>query len=89
MGGVQASKTLLSIQLKNRGEGIGEEERSAILADIQKKYDDAMNPRYAASRLWVDELIEPADTRKMVSRALLCAANNPELPAFRTGVLQT
>lgn len=89
MGGVQASKTLLSIQLKNRGEGIGEEERSALLAEIQKKYDDAMNPRYAAARLWVDELIEPADTRRMVSRALLCAANNPELPAFRTGVLQT
>ncbi len=71
MGGVQASKTLLSIQLKNRGEGIGEAERTALLAEIQKKYDDAMNPRYAAARLWVDELIEPADTRRLVSRALL------------------
>lgn len=89
MGGAQASKTLLSIQLKNRGEGIGEAEQAALLAEIQKRYDDAMNPRYAAARLWVDELIEPTDTRRMVSRSLACAANNPELPAFRTGVLQT
>lgn len=89
MGGAQASKTLLSIQLKNRGEGIGEAEQAALLAEIQKRYDDAMNPRYAAARLWVDELIEPTDTRRMVSRSLACAANNPELPTFRTGVLQT
>ena len=89
MGGAQASKTLLSIQLKNRGEGIGEAEQAALLAEIQKRYDDAMNPRYAAARLWVDELIEPTDTRRLVSRSLACAANNPELPAFRTGVLQT
>ena len=89
MGGAQASKTLLSIQLKNRGEGIGEAEQAALLAQIQKRYDDAMNPRYAAARLWVDDLIEPTDTRARVSRALACAANNPELPAFRTGVLQT
>lgn len=89
MGGAQASKTLLSIQLKNRGEGIGEAEQAALLAEIQKRYDDAMNPRYAAARLWVDDLIEPTDTRRMVSRSLACAANNPELPAFRTGVLQT
>ncbi len=89
MGGVQASKTLLGIQMKNRGEGVSEAERAALLAEIQKKYDDAMNPRYAASRLWVDELIEPTDTRRLVSRALLCAANNAVVPPFRTGVLQT
>ena len=89
MGGVQASKTLLGIQLKNRGEGVGEAEKAALLAEIQKKYDDTANPRYAAARLWVDELIEPTDTRRLVSRALACAAVNPELPTFRTGVLQT
>ncbi len=89
MGGAQASKVLLSIQLKNRGDGIGEEERAALLAEIQQRYDDTANPRYAAARLWVDELIEPTDTRRLVSRSLSCASLNPELPAFRTGVLQT
>ena len=89
MGGAQASKTLLGIQLKNRGEGIGEEEKAALLQEIQKRYDDTANPRYAAARLWVDDLIEPADTRRLVSRSLACAANNPEMPTFRTGVLQT
>jgi 3-methylcrotonyl-CoA carboxylase beta subunit len=89
MGGAQASKTLLGIQLKNRGEGIGEEERAALLAEIQNRYDDTANPRYAAARLWVDDLIEPTDTRRLVSRSLACAANNPEMQTFRTGVLQT
>lgn len=89
MGGEQASKTLLAIQLKNRGDGVSEEEKQELLARIQKRYDDAMNPRYAASRLWVDEIIDPVDTRRILSRSLACAANNPEMPEFRTGVLQT
>jgi acetyl-CoA carboxylase carboxyltransferase component len=89
MGGEQASKTLLSIQLKNRGEEVSEEEKAARLADIQKRYADAMDPRYAAARLWVDALIDPRATRAVVARCLAAAAANPELPEFRTGVLQT
>jgi acetyl-CoA carboxylase carboxyltransferase component len=89
MGGAQASKTLLAIQLKNRGDEVSEEEKQERLSRIQKRYDDAMDPRYAAARLWVDEIIDPVDTRRVISRSLACAANNPEMPAFRTGVLQT
>ena len=89
MGGEQASKTLLAIQLKNRGEEVSEEEKAARLADIQKRYADAMNPRYAAARLWVDAIIDPRATREVVARALEACANNPEVPEFRTGVLQT
>jgi 3-methylcrotonyl-CoA carboxylase beta subunit len=89
MGGAQASKTLLGIQLKNRGADVSEEEKTALLGQIQKSYDDALNPRYAAARLWVDDIIDPLDTRQVLARALACAACNPELPAFRTGVLQT
>jgi 3-methylcrotonyl-CoA carboxylase beta subunit len=89
MGGEQASRTLLAIQLKNRGEGVSEEEKAARLADIQKRYADAMNPRYAASRLWVDGIIDPRRTREVVAHALAACANNPEIPEFRTGVLQT
>lgn len=87
MGGAQASKTLLAIQLKNRE--VSEDEKNEMLARIQKRYADAADPRYAASRLWVDEIITPVATRKAISRSLAVAANNPELPEFRTGVLQT
>lgn len=87
MGGEQASKTLLSIQLKNRE--VPEEERQKLLAQIQARYAAAMNPRYAAARLWVDAIIDPAETREVIARSLDCAAMNPEVPEFRTGVLQT
>ncbi len=89
MGGEQASRTLLSIQLKNRGEEVSEAEKAERLADIQKRYADAMNPRYAAARLWVDAIIDPRTTRDVVAHALEACANNPEVPEFRTGVLQT
>ena len=89
MGGEQASRTLLSIQLKNRGEEVSEAEKAERLADIQKRYADAMNPRYAAARLWVDGIIDPRKTREVVAQALEACANNPEVPEFRTGVLQT
>ncbi len=87
MGGDQASKTLLSIQIKNRE--VPEEERQQILKDIQARYAASMNPRYAAARLWVDAIIDPAETREVLSRSLAAVAMNPEVPEFKTGVLQT
>jgi len=89
MGGDQASKTLLSIQLKNRGADVSEEEKAERLAEIKARYDSAANPRYAAARLWVDAIIDPTETRDVIARSLACAAMNPQLPPFRTGVLQT
>ena len=89
MGGEQASKTLLSIQLKNRGEEVSEEEKQARLAEIQARYAAAMNPRYAAARLWVDAILDPAETRDVLARSLAAVAQNPQVPEFRTGVLQT
>ena len=89
MGGEQASKTLLSIQLKNRGEDVSEEEKRTRLREIQDRYSAAMNPRYAAARLWVDGILDPRQTRAAVARGLAAAACNPELSEFRTGVLQT
>ncbi|MEM6454503.1 MAG: carboxyl transferase domain-containing protein [Acidobacteriota bacterium] len=89
MGGAQASKTLLGIQLKNRGDDVTAEEREALLAKIQARYDRTADPRFAAARLWVDDIIDPRDTRRIVSRSLAATAWNPELPPFRTGVLQT
>ncbi|MEO8502818.1 MAG: carboxyl transferase domain-containing protein [Acidobacteriota bacterium] len=89
MGGEQASKTLLGIQLKNRGAEVSEEEKAERLHEIQQRFADAMNPRYAASRLWVDGIIDPTETREVVARSLAAAACNAELEEFRTGVLQT
>lgn len=89
MGGEQASRTLLAIQLKNRGEDVSDEEKAELLAEIQARYAAAMDPRYAAARLWVDEIIDPRRTREIVARSLEAAAHNPEIPPFRQGVLQT
>jgi acetyl-CoA carboxylase carboxyltransferase component len=89
MGGAQASQTLLSIQLKNRGGEVSEEEKEALLADIRARYAATEDPRYAAARLWVDGLIDPRDTRAVVARCLEACAANPEIPEFKTGVLQT
>ncbi|MCP4654182.1 MAG: acyl-CoA carboxylase subunit beta, partial [bacterium] len=89
MGGDQASKTLLAIQLKNRGAEVSEEEKAERLREIKNRYTAAMDPRYAASRLWVDEIIDPVETRRIISQSLACTACNPHLPPFRTGVLQT
>ena len=65
------------------------EEREELLERIQKRYSDAMDPRYAAARMWVDGIIDPAATRSVVARSLAAAAMNPELAEFKTGVLQT
>jgi 3-methylcrotonyl-CoA carboxylase beta subunit len=89
MGGEQASETLLAIQLKNRGDEVSEAERQELLHRIQHSYANSMDPRYAAARLWVDGIIDPAATRGVVARSLAAAAMNPELGEFKTGVLQT
>jgi len=89
MGGQQASETLLAIQLKNRGEEVSDEERASRLAEIQARYEASNDPRYAAARLWVDEIIDPRHTRKVLARSLAAAAHQPEIADFKVGVLQT
>jgi 3-methylcrotonyl-CoA carboxylase beta subunit len=89
MGGDQASQTLLGIQLKNRGQEVSAAERERRLSEIKARYAATMDPRYAAARLWVDALIDPADTRRVLARSLAATAHNPDVPPFRTGVLQT
>jgi len=89
MGGQQASKTLLAIQLKNRGDEVTDEQRATLLTEIQARYDAANDPRYAAARLWVDEIIDPRSTREVITRSLEAVAHQPEMAPFRVGVLQT
>jgi len=91
MGGAQASKTLLTIklaQLEKQGKTIGEEEQREMLREIQERYDQQTNPLYAAARLWVDGIIDPRQTRQVISTGLSIASHNPTIPPFNSGVLQ-
>ncbi len=89
MGGEQASRTLLAIQIKGREGKVSDEEQQELLSRIQERYRNAADPRFAAARLWVDGIIDPVETRQIVARSLSCAARQPDIPEFKTGVLQT
>lgn len=91
MGGEQAAKTLLQIQvagMKAKGKEVSADEEKKLLQDIKSKYDQQTSPYYAAARLWVDGLIDPVETRNIISLTLEAANNNPEIPEFKTGVFQ-
>ena len=88
MGGAQAAKVLLQLELSGRDEEVDAEEQEALLERITTRYDEQTDVTYAAARLWVDEIIEPVDTRAFVSRCLE-AANHGEIEAFKLGAIQT
>jgi 3-methylcrotonyl-CoA carboxylase beta subunit len=91
MGGSQAAKTLLQIQvatLKAKGTALSAAEEQKMFNEIKDKYDHQTTPYYAASRLWVDAIIPPVDTRRWISMGIE-AANNAPVEKFNVGVLQT
>ncbi|HXO76331.1 MAG TPA: acyl-CoA carboxylase subunit beta, partial [Puia sp.] len=91
MGGEQAAKTLLQIQvgaLKAKGQIIDPAEEKKLLDEIKGRYERQTSPYYAAARLWVDAIIDPADTRKVIAEGLHSAAQNPNIEIFKTGVFQ-
>lgn len=92
MGGSQAAKTLLQIQvsaLEKQGKTIAPEEEARLLAEITAKYEAQTSPYYAAARLWVDGIINPLDTRSIISAGIEAANHNPEIPPYSPGVIQT
>ena len=92
MGGAQASSVLMDIrikQLQKEGKEFSEKDKQNLLKEIKQSYDEKSYPLYAAARLWVDEIIDPALTREYISLSLECANNNPKIPEFKTGVIQT
>lgn len=92
MGGSQAAKTLLQIQMskmKKQGVEISEEDQASMLGEIEARYAEQTSPYYAAARLWVDEIIDPARTRDWISTGIELADHNPEIPRFNAGVIQT
>jgi len=92
MSGDSAAYTLVEIkvkQLERSGKKLSEEEKQEMLQSIRATYEHQSDPRYGAARLWVDAIIDPAQTREAVIWALEAAALNPEVKEFKTGVLQT
>jgi acetyl-CoA carboxylase carboxyltransferase component len=90
MGGAQAAKTLLQIQvatLKAKGKELKPDEEQKMFNEIKDKYDKQTTPYYAASRLWVDAIIDPTDTRKWISMGIE-AANHAPVEKFNMGILQ-
>lgn len=92
MGGAQAAKTLMQIQAagqKKRNETPDKEKDERLLNDISNKYDEQTTPFYAASRLWVDGIIDPLKTREIISVGIEAANQSPIVKKFNVGVIQT
>jgi len=91
MGGEQAAKTLLQIQvasLKAKGEIIDPEKEKELLKEITDRYTAQTSCYYAAARLWVDEIIDPIETRRVISEGINAANHNPVVKEFKMGVFQ-
>jgi len=92
MGGKQAAKTMMQIKvsaLKKKGKTIDPKDEKAMLDKITNAYNEQMKPYYAAARLWVDGIINPTDTRSIISLGIEVANHNPHIPPFNPGVIQT
>lgn len=92
MSGASAAKTLLQIKvssLKKSGKEISPEEENQLLEEIISKYEEELSPYYAAARLWVDGVIDPRDTRKVISMGIEAANHAQIAERFNVGVIQT
>jgi acetyl-CoA carboxylase carboxyltransferase component len=91
MGGNQAASTLLDITvsaLKRQGKVPDAEELEALRQKVKDAYDAKTDIRYAASRLWIDAILDPGQTREVLIEALQVATRVDEGKVFKTGVLQ-
>src|SRR6266852_5769381 len=92
MSGDSAAGTLVEIkirQLERGGKQLSEEEKKELYESTKRTYDEQTDPRYGAARLWIDKIIDPAETRDAITLALEAASLNPDVPDFKVGVLQT
>ena len=92
MGGDQAASTLLQIQVgaaKAKGEKISPEAEKKLLEEIKQRFEEQTTPFYAAARLWIDAIIDPIETRKVISMAIEAANHAPITKQFNVGVIQT
>src|SRR5579884_4212359 len=92
MSGASAAGTLVEIkikQLERGGQKLSDADKKKLYDETKATYDEQMNPRYGAARLWIDRIIDPLQTRDAITQALEAASLNPEVPEFKVGVLQT
>ena len=92
MSGAAAAKTLLQIEvakLKAKGEIIDPVKEKELLDKIKSRYDAQISPYYAASRLWIDAIIDPKETRKVIAMGIEMASHQGSLPEYKVGVIQT
>ncbi len=92
MSGAAAAKTLLQIEvatLKAKGEEITPEREKELFDTIKNRYDEQISPYYAASRLWIDAIIDPVETRKVISMGIEMANHAPIDKRYNVGVIQT
>jgi acetyl-CoA carboxylase carboxyltransferase component len=92
MSGDSAANTLVEIrirQLERAGHQLSDQEKQELIANIKSTYEAQTDCRYAAARLWIDAIIDPAQTRDALLIALEAVALNPEVPKFNPGILQT
>lgn len=91
MSGAAAAKTLLQIRvstLKSQGKEISKDEEENLLKEITERYEEQLSPYYAGSRLWIDGIIDPLETRKVISIGIE-AANHGIVEKYNVGVIQT
>jgi acetyl-CoA carboxylase carboxyltransferase component len=92
MSGASAAQTLVEIRVKQLERGdkkLSQKEKDELRASIMAAYEEQSDCRYAAARLWVDSIIDPAKTREAVLTALTACALNPDVEKFNVGILQT
>jgi len=92
MSGSSAANTLLQIKIsseKAKGKTLSEEEKESLLVDITEKYESKLSPYYAASRLWIDDVIDPKDTRRVLAIGIAAANHAPIKQSINVGVIQT
>jgi acetyl-CoA carboxylase carboxyltransferase component len=74
--------------MKSKGKDIQKEQEQKLLNEIKDRYDEQTTPYYAAARLWVDAIIDPAETRKIISQGIAAANHNPDIKEMKLGVFQ-
>lgn len=92
MSGASAAKTLLQIKVSSmeaKGQKLTEEEQNTLLNEITEKYNEQLSPYYAAARLWTDGVIDPLETRKVISMGIEAANHAPIRKRYNVGVIQT
>ena len=91
MSGQSASRVLLQIEESKYAQSkktLTDDDKAALLQNIEAKYTETTSPYYAAARLWTDGIIDPVETRRHLSLGIEMANNNPHQEAFSMGLLQ-